>query len=155
MQKTQLLSGAVSLKHQWRWPVNSVAEETVLPMEEAVDRSKESRGIEEVAAVKDVQGTGMEGGFVMCERMGEVGEERQPVRVKAPVWKRRAVIRVESAETQDTVSGQQGVEDFGAEETSELSFVPSAVSEPQWDLQMCGNKCAEKRASSSSMLRPL
>ena len=66
-------------------PVNSDAEETVLPMEEAVDRSQERKGIEEFAAVKDVQSTGMEGGFVMCERMGEVGEERQPVRVKAPV----------------------------------------------------------------------
>ena len=41
----------------------------------------------------------MEGGFVICE----IGGELQPVRVKAPPQKRRAVIRVELAETQNYV----------------------------------------------------
>ena len=84
-------------------PAKSEDDEKVLPMEEAVDCSQESKRIEEVTAGKHAPSTEMEGGFVMCE----IGGEQQPVRVKAPPQKRRAVIRVESAETQDYVSGQQ------------------------------------------------
>ena len=83
----------------------SEAEEKVLPMEEAVDCSEENNGTKGVTVVKDVHSTEMEGRYVMFEHTGEVGEEQQPVRVKAPPQKRRAVIRVESAETQDYVSG--------------------------------------------------
>ena len=50
--------------------------------------------------------------------------EQQPVRAKAPPQKRRAVIRVESAETQDFVSEQQGLEELGQEEIEDLSFCP-------------------------------
>ena len=50
-------------------------------------------------------------------------------------------MRVESAETQDYVSGLQGLEELGPAEIEELSFVPSAVSEPRWVLHMCDNKC--------------
>ena len=39
---------------------------------------------------------------------------------------------------------QQGLEELGQEEIEALSFVPSAVSEPQWALQMCDNKCREE-----------
>ena len=48
--------------------------------------------------------------------------------------KRRVVIRVESAETQDYVSGQQGFVDLCQEEAEELGLVSSAVSEPEWAL---------------------
>ena len=88
----------------------------------------------------------------------KVEGEQQPVRVKAPPPKRRAVIRVESAETQDYVSGQQGFEDLGQEEAEELGSVPSAVSGPQWtavDIALVRQSIAEKKASSSSNLRPL
>ena len=50
----------------------------------------------------------MEGGFVICE----IGGELQPVRVKAPPQKRRAVTRAESAETQGSVSGLQGLKNL-------------------------------------------
>ena len=40
-------------------PVKREAEGKVLPMEEAVDRSQESKGFEEGTAVKDVQSTKM------------------------------------------------------------------------------------------------
>ena len=84
-----------------------------------------------------------EGGFVKCEIKGE----QRPVRVKAPPQKRRVVIRVESAETQDYVSGQQGFVDLCQEEAEELGLVSSAVSEPEWALHLCDNN-AEKKASS-------
>ena len=68
---------------------------------------------------------------------------------KAHRQRRRAVTRVESAETQDYVSAppltscmEQTMED--EEEMEELSFVPSAVSEPRWALHICDNKCREK-----------
>ena len=53
---------------------------------------------------------GMEGEFVVCEQIEEIGQEQSPARVKAPPQKRRAVIRVESAETQDYVSEPQWLE---------------------------------------------
>ena len=37
---------------------------------------------------------------------------------------------------------EQTMED--EEEMEELSFVPSAVSEPRWSLHVCDNKCREK-----------
>ena len=68
-------------------------------------------GIEEVTAVKDVQSTEMKGGFVMCERTGQVGEERQLVRVKGPPQKKKSGNT--SGIGGDYVSGQQGREELG------------------------------------------
>ena len=53
---------------------------------------------------------------------------------------KRAVIRVESAETQDNVSGLQGLEELVQKDIEELSL----VSEPLWALHMCDNKCREE-----------
>ena len=71
--------------------------------------------------------------------------------VKAPPKKRKAVVWVESAETQDDVSArpwtsrmEQGMETENEEDMEELSFLPSAVSEPRWALQICANKCRAK-----------
>ena len=74
----------------------------------------------------------MAGEFVVCEHIEEIGNEQSPAGVKAPPQKRRAVIRVESAETQDYVSEPQEME---------FSFFPSAVNEPRWAVHMCDNKC--------------
>ena len=65
--------------------------------------------------------------------------------VKAPVQKRRAVIRVESAERQDYVSAPPLTSGMGTD-MEELSFVPSAVSEHRWALRVCANKCREKNS---------
>ena len=143
-QTPQMEAGLVSAEANYRqkpmeMSAKSEAEEKVLPMEEAVDCSQENEGIKEVTVVKDVQSTGMEGGYVMCE----IGGEQQPVSVKAPPQKRRVVIRVESTEAQDYVSGQQGFEELG-QEVEELSFVPSAGSEPQWALHSCDDQCREE-----------
>ena len=54
------------------------------------------------------------------------------------------MIRVESAETQDNVSEQKGLEDLSQEEAEDLGFVPRMVSEPQWALQVCDSKCREE-----------
>ena len=121
-------------------PAISEDNERVLPMEEARDCRQKSKDVEEVTAVKAAQSTEVEGGFVACE----TGRELQPVRVKAPPQKRRKGIRAESAATQDYVSGLPGFEELGQEETEELGFVPSSVSEPQWALHSCGNKCREE-----------
>ena len=51
------------------------------------------------------------------------------------------MIRVESAETQDYVSEPQRLEEIDDEEMKELSFIPSAASEPRWAMHMCDNKC--------------
>ena len=60
----------------------------------------------------------------------------------AATEKTRAVIRVESAETQDYIPEPQGLEETDAEEVEELSFIPSAVSEPRWDV--CENECIQE-----------
>ena len=88
--------------------------------------------------------SGMEGEFVVCELVEGFAKEQKPARVKTPPQKRRAVIRVESAETQEYVSEQQGLEEIDVEEMEELSFVPSAVSEARWALHMCDNKCSRE-----------
>ena len=51
---------------------------------------------------------------------------------------------MESAETQDHVSWQQGLEELCQEDTEELGIVPSAVSEAQRSLHMCDNKFTEE-----------
>ena len=48
---------------------------------------------------------------------------------------------MESAETQDYASEPQGFEEIDDEEMKELSFLPSAVSEPRWALHVWDNKC--------------
>ena len=73
-------------------------------------------------------------------------EQRSLGLVKAPPQKRRASIRVESAETQDFVSApplnnSHGAKDGGnEEEMKELC----AVSEPRRARHMCDNKCGEE-----------
>ena len=47
-------------------PAKSEDDEKVLPMEEAVDCSQESKRIEEVTAGKKAPSTEMEEGFAMC-----------------------------------------------------------------------------------------
>ena len=89
-------------------PAESEDDEKALPLEEAAECRQEGTIIEEVTAGKDVPSTEMEGCFVMYEIEGE----QQLVRVKAPPQKRRAVIRVESAETQDCISEKQGLQDL-------------------------------------------
>ena len=63
------------------------------------------------------------------EHIGEVGEEQQPARVKAPPQRRKSGDTCGINGTHDYVPGQQGLEDLGQEKIEELSFVPSAVSE--------------------------
>ena len=48
----------------------------------------------------------------MCKHTEEFGGEQSPARIKAPPQKRRSVVRVESAEAQDYVSRQQGLEEI-------------------------------------------
>ena len=55
-------------------------------------------------------------------------KSRDPCKPEAPPQKRRAVIRVESAETQDYVSESQWIEEENEEEMEELSFISGAVS---------------------------
>ena len=65
-------------------------------------------------------------------------DQRSFTHEKAPPQKGRAAVRVESAETEDYVSAppltsrmEQRMEAGNEEEMEELSFVPSAVSEPR------------------------
>ena len=99
-------------------PAKSEADGQVVQMEEAVDCSQVNKEIKEVIFMKDVQSTEMQGGYVMCE----FGGEQQPVRVTA----------------------SPGLQELGQEEIEELSFVPSAVGQPQWALHMCDNQCREE-----------
>ena len=78
-----------------------------------------------------------EGGFFMCGV-----EEQQAVRFEAQPQKRRAVIRVESEETQDYVMERRKCGYPNQEEVEEIGFVPSAVSEPAWALHLCDKKCS-------------
>ena len=107
-------------------------------------RNQESNGTEETTAVEYEHGSGMEGEFVVWECVEESGKEQSPARVKAPPQKRRTMIRVESKEVQDYVSEQQGHEEIDVQEMEELSFIPSAVSEPRWALHMSDNKCCKE-----------
>ena len=101
-------------------PAKSEAEEKFLPMEEAFDCSQENKGIKDVTAVKDVHSTEME---------GAAASKSQSITAE-----KRAVVRAESAETQDYASGQQRLEELGQEDVEELSIVPTAVGEPRWAL---------------------
>ena len=80
-----------------------------------------------------------DGGFVVCEV-----EEQQAVRVEAQPQKRRAVIRVESEETQDYVMERRSCGYPSQEEVEEIGCVPSVVSEPLWALYLCDNECSEQ-----------
>ena len=93
-----------------------------------VSPNQESKGREGTASIGVDHDSGMEGEFVVCEHIEDIERERSPARVKAPPLKRRAVIRLESAETQDYGSELQLFEERDDEE--ELSFIPSAVCEP-------------------------
>ena len=62
-----------------------------------------------------------------------------------------AIVCKESAEPQDYVSEllrmshlDRNVEAEDEKNTEEMSFVPSAVSEPRWALRMCDKKCGAK-----------
>ena len=72
-------------------------------------------------------------------------------KVKAPPQKRRAVARAESVETQDYVAAppltsclEQKIEAEDQKTMEEVSFVPSAVREPRWVLDMFDDKCTTK-----------
>ena len=79
----------------------------------------------------------------MCEHVEAIGKQESPARVQAPSQKRRAVIRVESVETQDDVLEPQGLEESDDEEMEELSFMPSAVSVPL-GLAQVRQRCIKK-----------
>ena len=88
------------------------------------------------------RGAEMVGGFLLCEVEGlphDTEKEQRPLQAKPPPQKRRAVIRVESAEKQDCASAPQWIE----EEMEALSFIPSAVRQPRSALHMCDIKCGE------------
>ena len=59
---------------------------------------------------------------------------------KCRAQKRRAVIRVESEETQDHVRERCTYEDLSQEEVNESGFVPSALSEPRGVIHRCDNQ---------------
>ena len=73
-----------------------------------------------------------------------VKKQRPLSQAKAPPQKRRAVMRVGSAETQDFVSAPEWIEEEHEEKMEELSFIPIAVSDPRWALHMCDNECREE-----------
>ena len=75
----------------------------------------------------------------MCEV-----EEEPAARVEVQAQKRRAVIRVESEESQDYVRERFVYEDFSQEESDESGFVPCALSEPRGAIHWCDNRCGEK-----------
>ena len=81
---------------------------------------------------------------LLCVNIEEIGKEKSPARVQAPPQNRRAVIRVESAETHDYVSEPQGLEEIDDEKMEDLSFIQSAVSDPRCVLFMCDNKCSKE-----------
>ena len=70
--------------------------------------------------------------IVVCEHVQEMGKQQSPAQVKAQPKKRRAVIRVESAETQDYVSEPQGLRERETRRRDGgVSFISSAVSGPR------------------------
>ena len=73
----------------------------------------------------------------MCEL-----EEQQAVRVEVQLPKRRAVIRVESEETQHYVPERRCYVDICQEEVEEIGFVPSALIEPLGAIHWCNNQCS-------------
>ena len=79
-------------------------------------------------------------------------DQRSAGQVKALLEKRRAVIRVESAETQACVSAlpltscmEQKMDAEDEKDMEEVNFVPSAFSEPRWAVRVSDNKCSAKR----------
>ena len=117
----------------------------------------ESKGTKGTASIGDDFELGMEGDFVVCEHLEEFGGEQSPTRIKAPPQKRRAVIRVESVETQDYVSEPQGlegivvVEERGAVHTINLCkqcFIE--VRMKRGERTVTGSRCRDDRAEGFS-----
>ena len=77
--------------------------------------------------------------FFKCEV-----EEQQGARVEVQLPRRKAVMRVESEETQRYVRKRFAHEDFSQKEVEEIGFVPSALSEPRGAIHWCDNRCSEK-----------
>ena len=73
--------------------------------------------------------------FVMCEV-----EEQQAARVEVQGPKRKAVIRVESEETQDYVRTRFADKNFRQTEVEETGFVQSALCEPRGAILWCDNR---------------
>ena len=71
-------------------------------------------------------------------------EEQQAARVEVQGPKRRTMIRVGSEETQDYVRQKFTFEDFSQEDVNEISFMPSASSEPRGAIHWCDNQCSEQ-----------
>ena len=131
--KDATIAGSECTRKEMEVSTKNEAEGKCSSVDEEVSRNQESKGTEGSTSVGDDHNSGMAGEFVVCEQIEEIGNEQSPARVKAPPQKRRAVIRVESAETQDYASETQEMEEF--------SFFPSAVNEPRWAVHMCDNKC--------------
>ena len=64
------------------------------------------------------------------------------------------MIRKESTETQEFVSGQD-MEEGNDKSLEEMGFVPRAVGEPLRVKHMCDKKCNETRAAHDQSLRGL
>ena len=92
--------------------------------------------------LRDYQATHEENWFVVCEHTEEVEKEQSPARVNAPPQKRRAVTRVEFAETQDHVSEPQWLEGIDDEEMEELSFIQCSQRAALG--LVCDNACNEE-----------
>ena len=83
--------------------------------------------------IPEIQPAKATGDNIMCEV-----EEQQAARVEVQAPKRRAVMRVESEETQDDVLERRIYGDISEEPVDEIGIVPSASSgwlqvQPDWD----------------------
>ena len=95
-------------------------------------------------AVAGSRSSETQGDFLLSEvrvlQMYTEEDGRSASQVKEPPQKRTAT-RVESAETQDDVPAPPLTSRMEAK--NELSFIPSAFSEPRWALHTCDKKCGE------------
>ena len=84
----------------------------------------------------------MEGDFLLCEADPRTRKKsRDPCKPTRRCREEKQWCVWESVERQDHVSEPQCIEEENEEEMEELSFLPSAVSEPRWALHICDNKC--------------
>ena len=56
-------------------------------VDEEVGRNQESEGTEGTTSIGDDHNSGMEGEFIVCEHIEEIGKEQSPARAKAPPQK--------------------------------------------------------------------
>ena len=116
---------------------------TVLTKEEnegvkGAENERQEMEVDKVIPGTQPSNNGANGGLKMYEV-----DEQQTARVEVQAQKEELYVQSQKKRKTMSVKGLLN-EDFSQEETDEIGFVPSALSEPRGAIHWCDNRCIEK-----------